>query len=191
MSRYATSHSTGRRDPRAGHSRPGSSPSNLMPRFGRAGRSLNRSGKPTERKPGARRPLFTRRGARSPTGRDHSTASQVGLGYSGGPPASAAGPRPRRHTAPAATEATRIRSHKGRNRPTPQRGPHRPSIGPPGKTGQHGLLMTRGLDRYQPSSDHPNTPGIGPGRSPTHPECQVLQVVQIGSYTKNYNSSNR
>ena len=28
--------------------------SNLMPRFGRAGRSLNRSGKPTERKPGAR-----------------------------------------------------------------------------------------------------------------------------------------
>jgi hypothetical protein len=54
MSRYATSHSTGRRDPRAGYSRPGSSPSNLMPRSGCAGRSLNRSGKPTERKPGAR-----------------------------------------------------------------------------------------------------------------------------------------
>ena len=51
--------------------------------------------------------------------------------------------------------------------------------------------MTRGLDRYQPSSDYPTTPGLGPGYSPTHQECQILQLAQTGSYTKTYNSSNR
>jgi len=175
-----------------------------MPRFSCAGRSLNRSGKPTERKPGAR--SGATQTARSPArdrwpdsvghsslgeapDRPRGSATRRPLRLdSGGPPASAAGPGLRRHTAQAATEATRIGSHNGRNRPTPPRGPRWTSIGPPGKTGNCGPTMGRGHDRDQPSSDHPTTPGWT-GQQSLPPGVSSSTTRPIGSYAKHYNSS--